>query len=162
MNEDIQTETDLRGPGVQFPPPLIAFLVFGVSYAIGHYFPQSSTGGIIAFTYLGYMLMALSLYIAVDGTVRLNRAKTNVKPNQPTTSIVETGVYRFTRNPLYLSLGILQLGLGLVLDRLTIVIGSIVFFIVVRQVAVLKEEAYLEKKFGESYLAYRERVRRWI
>lgn len=153
---------DIRGPGVPISPVWIALFVFGGSYVIGYYFPNHIINGEISLKFVGYILMALSLYVMLDGNIRLNKANTNVPPWKPTNAIVKTGVYRFTRNPLYLSLWLLQIGLGLVLDNAAIVTGSFFFLLITWWVAVRKEEEYLEKKFGEEYLAYKKRVRRWM
>lgn len=162
MSSAIKDSDDLRGPGVPVSPFWIAVFIFGASYLVAHYFPNPIINDSTPLTYGGYFLMALSLYIAVDATIRLNKAKTNVPPWKPTSTIVQTGVYRFTRNPLYVSLWFLLMGLGLVLDRAAVLSGSFFFLIITYYVAVKKEEAYLERKFGDEYLEYKNRVRRWL
>ena len=87
---------------------------------------------------------------------------TNVNPTLPTTAIVENGPFRLTRNPLYLGLTFIYVGLSFFLNTwwslfLLIPVWLVMHFLVVR-----REEAYLERKFGQSYLAYCQRVRRYL
>ena len=92
----------------------------------------------------------------------MKRAGTNVRPSLPTTAIVVAGPYRYTRNPMYLSLCLLYLGLSLLINGVlpVLFLGSLALtlhFGVIRL-----EERYLAAKFGETYLAYQRRVRRWL
>ncbi len=78
------------------------------------------------------------------------------------TAIVDTGPYRFSRNPAYLAAGALQCALGLLLNSEWILLMVMPAMIVIHKFVVLKEEAYLEDKFGEVYLDCKSRVRRWL
>ena len=163
MNSDsANSEKDIRGPGVPISPVWIALIVFGASCVTSRFFPTPIAGGALVLTYTGYFLMALSGFIAIDGHIRLNSAKTGIAPWKPTTTIVKIGVYRFTRNPLYLSLCMLQLGIGLAIDSATIIAGSLVTALIIYFMAIRKEEPYLESKFGDEYLNYKNKTRRWI
>jgi protein-S-isoprenylcysteine O-methyltransferase Ste14 len=90
------------------------------------------------------------------------RAGSNVPTNKPTTSIVDTGPYRFTRNPIYLSMMLGLVSLAIAFDSLWLLVTLVPFFLVIRYGVVVREEAYLERKFGEVYRRYRARVRRWL
>jgi protein-S-isoprenylcysteine O-methyltransferase Ste14 len=92
----------------------------------------------------------------------LRVAGTPVPGNQPTTSIVRTGPFRFSRNPIYLSFFVLQLGLALWISSLWMVATLIPAAAVVSRVVVQKEERYLESRFGQQYSSYRDSVRRWL
>jgi protein-S-isoprenylcysteine O-methyltransferase Ste14 len=80
----------------------------------------------------------------------------------PTTAIVESGPYRFSRNPIYLAMFIGLVGLAFAFDNLWILIALVPFALVIRYGVVAREEAYLERKFGNRYGGYRSRVRRWL
>jgi protein-S-isoprenylcysteine O-methyltransferase Ste14 len=98
--------------------------------------------------WLGTLVFGLALALFAWAIVTMTQAGTNVPTNRPVTTIVESGPYRFTRNPIYLGMF-----LGLV--------GLAIAF-VVRYAVVAREEAYLDRKFGNVYRGYRSRVRRWL
>ena len=92
----------------------------------------------------------------------MNRAGTNVRPSQPTTAIVAAGPYTYTRNPMYLSLCLLYLGISLLIDGVLPVLFLVPLALTLHFGVIKREERYLAAKFGETYLAYQRRVRRWI
>jgi len=85
-----------------------------------------------------------------------------VQTSEPTTTIVDTGPYRFTRNPIYLAMLLGLIGLAIALNSLWLLLTLVPFVLVIRYGVVAREEAYLERKFGEDYRRYRARVRRWL
>ncbi len=90
------------------------------------------------------------------------KAGTNVDVRKPTKAIVTVGVYSYTRNPMYLSMVILLIAFTFLANALWIAI-SIPFFMIIMQKGVIeREEAYLQNKFGEEYIQYKNQVRRWI
>jgi protein-S-isoprenylcysteine O-methyltransferase Ste14 len=110
----------------------------------------------------GAMLAAGGFVMITIGTRLFAAAGTNVPPTLPTTALVVDGIYRRSRNPLYLGLILVYLGLGVAAGSLW-AIGLLVPLLWVINVGVVKrEERYLERKFGEAYRAYKARVRRWI
>jgi protein-S-isoprenylcysteine O-methyltransferase Ste14 len=92
----------------------------------------------------------------------ITRAGSNVPTNMPTTSIVDTGPYRFTRNPIYLAMMLGLVGLAIAFDSPWPLVTLVPFALVIRYGVVAREEAYLERTFGEVYRRYRARVRRWL
>jgi protein-S-isoprenylcysteine O-methyltransferase Ste14 len=85
-----------------------------------------------------------------------------VPTNLPTTTIVDTGPYRFTRNPIYLGMVLGLIGLAIALNSLWLLLTLVPFAVVIRYGVIAREEAYLERKFGDVYRRYRARVRRWL
>jgi protein-S-isoprenylcysteine O-methyltransferase Ste14 len=81
---------------------------------------------------------------------------------KPTTAIATDGPYRFTRNPIYLGMFLGLTGLAIGFNSLWILVAMVPFYFVIRHGVVAREEAYLERKFGEVYLGYKSRVRRWF
>ena len=120
-----------------------------VAHSLAHYVAGAVFAG------GGFVMIAL-------GTRRFVAAGTNVPPTLPTTALVVDGIYRRTRNPLYLGLTFVYLGLGVAAGSLW-AIGMVVPLLWVINVGVVKrEERYLERKFGDAYRAYKARLRRWI
>ena len=107
-------------------------------------------------------VVALALALAAWAIISMAKAGSNVPTNLPTTTIVESGPYRFTRNPIYLGMLLVLLGLSIALDNLWLAALLLPFAIVIRYGVVAREEAYLEGKFGDVYRGYRARVRRWL
>jgi len=101
------------------------------------------------------------LLVAAAGNL-FRRTGQDPKPWKSTPQIIANGVYRFTRNPMYVGMGLIQAGLGIgfgngwIIALLPPVLG------VIYAIAIRHEEAYLERKFGESYVAYKHSVRRWL
>jgi protein-S-isoprenylcysteine O-methyltransferase Ste14 len=112
--------------------------------------------------WLGAMVFSLALALFAWAIVTMTRAGTNVPTNQPTTTIVESGPYRFTRNPIYLGLFLGLVGLGIAFNNIWLLLMLVPFALVIRYGVVAREEAYLERKFGDVYRGYRSRVRRWL
>jgi protein-S-isoprenylcysteine O-methyltransferase Ste14 len=108
------------------------------------------------------MVFALALALLAWAIATITRAGSNVPTNRPTTTIVETGPYRFTRNPIYLSMMLGLIGLAIALNSLWLLLTLIPFALVIRYGVIAREEAYLERKFGDVYSRYRARVRRWL
>src|SRR2546428_12167077 len=111
---------------------------------------------------LGAVLAVGGFVMIAAGTRRFVAAGTNIPPTLPTTALVVDGIYGRTRNPLYLGLILIYLGLGVAAGSLW-AIGLVAPLLWVINVGVVKrEERYLERKFGDAYRAYKARVRRWI
>ena len=112
--------------------------------------------------WLGAMVFVLALALFAWAIVTITRARSNVPTNLPTTTMVESGPYRFTRNPIYLGMFLGLIGLAIAFDNLWLLIMLVPFAFVIRYGVVAREEAYLERKFGDVYGGYRSRVRRWL
>jgi len=105
------------------------------------------------------ILGGIALALAVRQMVR---AKTAVDVRKPTTEIVTSGVFQFSRNPIYLSMVVLCLGAAFLLDSLWFLALCAPLAIVLQRAVIEPEEAYLEQKFGAKYLRYKAKVRRWL
>ena len=111
---------------------------------------------------LGAVVFVLALALAIWAMDTMTRAGTNIPTNRPTTTIVESGPYRFTRNPIYLGMFLGLIGLAIAFDNLWLLLMLMPFALVIRYGVVAREEAYLERKFGDVYTGYKSRVRRWL
>lgn len=106
------------------------------------------------------VVVALALFRAATG--RFQAAGTPVPGNQPTTAIVESGPYRFTRNPIYLAFSVFALAIACWRNSLWL-LGTLAAAVsVMNFVVIRREERYLERRFGDVYLRYKSKVRRWI
>jgi protein-S-isoprenylcysteine O-methyltransferase Ste14 len=105
--------------------------------------------------WLGVMVFALALALFSWAIATITRAGSNVRTSLPTTTIVDTGPYRFTRNPIYLGMALGLIGLAIALNTLWLLLTLVPFAPVIRHGVVAREEAYLERKFGDVYRRYR-------
>ncbi len=110
----------------------------------------------------GATLAGCGFVMIVMGTRRFQAAGTNIPPNLPTTALVVDGIYRRTRNPLYLGATLIYLGLSVAAGSFW-AIGLVVPLLwVINTGVIAREERYLERKFGDAYRTYKARVRRWV
>lgn len=151
--------------GVLAPPPLIylGFLVAGLG--CDHLWPLAVAGSGIPAALragLGAALAVLGVIIGIAGLRQFREAGTDVRPDRPTTALVVTGVYRFSRNPLYIALALVYAGIALAADSLWALAFLVPTLVVVRYGVIAREEAYLERKFGDDYRRFKAQVRRWL
>ena len=110
----------------------------------------------------GFALDWLVPLLFAWAVVSMTSAGSSVPTNLPTAAIVESGPYRFTRNPIYLAMLLGLIGLAIAFDTLWLLVMLVPFALVIRYGVVAREEAYLERKFGDAYRGYQLRVRRWL
>jgi protein-S-isoprenylcysteine O-methyltransferase Ste14 len=110
----------------------------------------------------GIALMIVAPALALSALFTMRAAGTNADPAKPTLTIVRGGPFRFTRNPMYLALCLLQIALGFFLNDWITLLFVIPLFVVLHFGVVLREERYLTAKFGEPYLQLKREVRRWL
>ena len=148
-------------PNVIALPPLI-FLGCSVAGSTLHFLcPIRIMSHSVSLT-LGVVLALISGSLATWARQVMKAAGTNIRPDRPALAIVRTGPFRFTRNPMYLSLCLLQLALGFILNDWFPLLFAVPLALILHFGVILREEHYLEAKFGEPYLALKREVRRWI
>ena len=149
-------------PGVIAFPPFI-WLVNAVISVLVHFFliqlPIMSYGACLV---CGIVLVILAPTLALWALVTMKAAGTNVAPAKPALTIERNGPFRFTRNPMYLALCLVQAGIGFLLNDWITLLFVVPLALVLHFGVILPEERYLEAKFGEQYLALKREVRRWI
>src|SRR5215831_6597154 len=142
-------------------PPLL----YGAAFLIGlllhlvfplHILPMTLARGI------GVVCVLVSLPLVIATFRALARAHTPVDPLKPTTALVTEGPFRYSRNPIYLALTLLYLGVALLINALWILLLVVPAVLVLRYGVIAREEAYLTQKFGDAYRQYRTQVRRWL
>jgi protein-S-isoprenylcysteine O-methyltransferase Ste14 len=151
----------LARPILLFPAALV--LGFGLDHLLRLPFPISRIGTVhwISAIVAGFMIfVGLAMFAAAVG--EFSRAATPLPTNQAARVLVTTGVYRSTRNPIYLAFFLAYAGIGIVVRSPWILILTLPLLIAIRYGVVAREETYLERRFGDTYRAYKVRVRRWM
>lgn len=148
-------------PGVVVLPPLLYAAALATGLLLHHLVPRQPFMPWIARP-LGVILLVTSGALARWGEQTMRRAGTNVNPNEPSLTIVSDGPFRYSRNPLYVSLIGLYLGVTLLVDAMWPLVLLIPLLVVTDYGIIRREERYLEAKFGETYRTYKARVRRWL
>ena len=147
--------------GVLFHPPLL----FGLCLVMGlvgrritrlEFLPAPDT------RLAGWMIIGAALLVFGWAVLTLRSRNTSVRTQDPTTAVVSGGPFRYTRNPIYLSMMAVILGAGVGANCLWFLLLIPPAMIAMTKGVIVREEAYLERKFGEEYTAYKSRVRRWL
>ena len=148
-------------PGVIAPPPLIYAGALAAGLLANRGFRLPFLPRRLARP-LGSLLIACGLVVGLLGVREMRRVGTNVDPYRPATAVVTGGPYRFTRNPMYVGFILMYAGISALLNALPPVLLLTIVQQLMRRGVIEREERYLERKFGDEYLQYKERVRRWI
>jgi protein-S-isoprenylcysteine O-methyltransferase Ste14 len=156
------TAAGQRGADVHFPPPLVflGFTLLGVvlRYTVGPIpVPATSWTRLV-----GIVVLLAGLTIIISARTLFSRTGQSPVPWKPTPELILRGPYRFTRNPMYVGVTCVQIGLGVAVGNPWISLLAPVALLTVHFIAVLPEEKYLAEKFGPSYHEYRTRVRRYV
>ena len=152
---------DQDKPGIRVPPPLIYLLglLSGLLLDRRAHVPFLPRG---VARLLGWPLVGGAMALAAWFARTMRGADTTMHINKPVSSLVQDGPFRYSRNPGYLSLTMLYAGIAILRNALwAILLLPLVLYVIQREV-IEREERYLERTFGEEYLAYKARVRRWV
>ncbi len=147
---------------VVIPPPLAWALAFLIGLGLDWLYPLPFLPAGMPRVWIGGVVFVVGFVLGISAVIAFRRAGTRVEPYKPTTAIVSTGPFGFTRNPIYLGMLIGQIGLAIGFDSLWILAMAVPLYLVIRYGVIAREEAYLEGKFGSVYLDYKSRVRRWL
>lgn len=148
-------------PGVIAFPPLI-WLLNAVISVLVHLVIRAPMMRYNFCLVFGIVFIILAPALALSAFRTMKAAGTNVHPSDPSLTIVRGGPFRFTRNPMYLALCLLQVALGFFLNDWITLLFAVPLVLIFHYGVVLREERYLTAKFGEPYLQYKSQVRRWI
>lgn len=151
------------GANVRFPPPLIyvAGLLLGI---VADRFVKLPNLGIppVSRNVVGGVIDVMGFLVMFAGAGLFMRRRTAILPFKPATSLVTSGILAWTRNPMYLGMAIFYVGLAVILNSLIALILLPVVLAIVQKQVIAREEAYLERAFGDEYVTYKNRVGRWI
>jgi protein-S-isoprenylcysteine O-methyltransferase Ste14 len=148
-------------PGVIIFPPLLYVGTLLLGLSLHWFWPLHLTHSPWRWI-SGAVMAGLSVVLGGWANFTMRRAGTNVIPSQPALAIVSNGPFRFTRNPIYLANAAIYLALALIFNTLWPFLLFVPMLLVLQWGIIRREERYLEAKFGEPYLAYKARVRRWL
>jgi protein-S-isoprenylcysteine O-methyltransferase Ste14 len=148
---------------VRFPPPLIylGFLVAGIVIGRALALPGFGLGSTVA-TAFGWGLVLVGLVVNFSSAGMFRRSGTAIIPFKPASRLVTSGIYRWTRNPMYLGMALLYAGIAVLFESILALILLTVVIAIIDSQVIAREEAYLGRQFGDEYRAYKARVRRWI
>lgn len=112
--------------------------------------------------YAGVVAVLLGIAMAAVSAALFRKAGTGIKPFDEATTLVTGGFYRYTRNPMYLGMFLMLAGVAILMGSIGATLPVLAFVLIIRNNFVMGEERFLEASFGQQYLDYRSRVRRWF
>jgi protein-S-isoprenylcysteine O-methyltransferase Ste14 len=154
---------DMQSMETKIPPPIVAIAVAGIMKLYA-YAAEVSLDTSPFLAEVSNRLCQLSAVIALLAFTSFALARTTINPLDPSraSALVTGGIFRFTRNPLYLSLLLLLIAYAIRLDSWVEWLGPALFVIYITRFQIIPEETILAVKFGDDFHAYRSRTRRWI
>ncbi len=153
------TESDLS-IDVPFSPPLVYIGLLIVGIVAGNFIPTALPSSVFALA-VGIPLALAGIYLLVNSDRAFARADT--PPDfRPVKAVVTEGPYRHTRNPMYISFSLIYAGIGVAFESFVALLVLSAAVVLIDRMIIPREEQYLEQRFGEEYLRYKAKVRRWI
>ena len=143
-------------------PPVALALAFLVGLAADWLYPLPFVPRAVPGVWTGVAVFASGVALVAWAFATMRRVGTRVETVEPTTVIVTSGPYRYTRNPIYIGMFLGLIGLAIGFDSLWIAIALVPFYLVIRYGVIGREEAYLDRKFGDVYRSYKSKVGRWV
>jgi protein-S-isoprenylcysteine O-methyltransferase Ste14 len=147
--------------GVIAPPPLIYLVGLGIGFGLEAVLPSASFPDWLSWA-LGSGLVLAGILLAASFVGAFRRAGTPVDPGQPATALITTGPYRLSRNPGYLGMALAYAGIAVLTEAAWVLALLVPVVLLINTGVIHREERYLERKFGEEYVRYRARTRRWV
>lgn len=162
-----QQVTDPGTAGVLVRPPLLFLGALLLGFVLEHLLPVPFPIGrpglfhwLGAYIAVGLIIVGIAAFAA--GIRNFSRAATPVRGTEPTRTLVTTGIHGWSRNPIYLGMFLVYAGIGLVTRNSWLLILLFPIALTIRYGVVAREEAYLDRRFGDAYRDYKARVRRWL
>lgn len=150
-------------PGVQFPPPLLYAAIFLAAIFIQKLLPINHSFFEQQPVRLASILFFLvGLFFGTRSMRQFIRTKNTIIPNKAAESLQTTGIYHMTRNPMYVCLTLIYLGLSCLFGNWWNIILLPVLLLLLQEFVIKKEEQYLTRRFGEAFNQYKQEVRRWL
>jgi protein-S-isoprenylcysteine O-methyltransferase Ste14 len=164
MDADGQPVNGAETPDVIARPPLLFLgaLALGLVWDFLLPLPFLVPGSDLLYWIIGGALILIGLAVAGAGIRNFSRAGTPVRGYKPTCALVTTGIHGWSRNPIYIGMFLIYIGIGLAAQSPWVLMITLPLAITVRYGVVAREEAYLERRFGDDYRHYKSRVRRWL
>ena len=142
-------------------PPVYLMMTLALMWLVNRYFPiYRAIDTPVA--YSGVIPVLFGITMAAISAGMFKKAGTGIEPFDEATSLVTTGFYRFTRNPMYMGMFLMLLGVAVLMGSIGVLLPFALFVLVIRNNFVLGEERFMEAAFGQLYLDYKAGVRRWL
>lgn len=147
----------------KIPPPIVGTFIGAVMWGVAQFTPALQMQASLRLAVAAAFFL-IGLAIVALGGASFRRAGTTVNPLKPenTSSLVVTGIYHYTRNPMYLGFASALVGWAVYLEAPFALLGPLFFVLFITRFQIIPEERELNAKFGQEFVAYRERVRRWL
>lgn len=150
-------------PGVYIPPPIFYILTFLASLLIQKIVPlDKDFFHTILAKILGLLSMLAGLFFNFPALRQFLKTKNTIVTIKPANSLQATGIYSVTRNPMYIGLLLFYIGLSCLVGNWWNAVLLPVLFLIVQEYVIKREEKYLDRRFGQPYLGYKRKVRRWL
>jgi protein-S-isoprenylcysteine O-methyltransferase Ste14 len=145
-------------------PPILYVVTLVSAWGLGRLWPLPAivVGSPPATRLIGVLLAAAGIAIGVLGILHFRQIGTAIDPTGRATTLADSGIYAWTRNPMYLGATLAFLGAGLAWPSTWLVLVTPLMAIGLQKLAIEREEAYLTRRFGDVYRLYTTRVRRWL
>ena len=142
-------------------PPIIALLFIVLAYFLGRFVPMPFVAPPIV-RYVGLAITFVGFLLGIGALVEFRKVRTTLDPHGSVKHLVTSGIYGFTRNPIYLGFLLMVIGLPLISGLYWGIVVAPFYGMTMTRLVIQREEAYLEKKFKDQYTSYTSRVRRWL
>ncbi len=143
------------------PPPLVYLVFFLAGLGLDYLWPLPLLPRAVQYA-LGFTILALGFLLFGLALREFVRHGTSVDPRKATTAVISSGPFRHTRNPIYVAMNLLMVGLAVAIDSPWILLMLIPADLFIHRFVVLREEAAMERQFGDAYRRYKAGVRRWL
>lgn len=142
-------------------PPLVAVFFIVLAYVLGFFVPLPFILPAIL-RYVGLVLTFAGFLLGMGAFMEFRKARTTLDPHGSSKQLVTSGIYRYTRNPIYLGFLLMVIGLPLSSGLIWGLLLAPFYVMTMNSLVIQREEAYLEKKFKSQYISYTSQVRRWL
>ena len=163
MSYLLSMENEKDSPGVYIPPPLFYVATFFAALFLQKkIFITDALFQLVVIKITGVLLLMIALLFLSTSLRQFLKSKNTLVPIKPATSLQTTGIYTISRNPMYLGLAILYLGITCLIGNWWQLILLPLLLLIVQLFVIRPEEQYLTRRFGNLYLQYKKKVRRWL
>lgn len=150
-------------PGVYFPPPLFHVLAFLAAIYVQKRFPiDDSLFLLLSLKLVGVIFLFISLFFLISSLRQFYKSKNTLILIKPSSTLQTNGIFKISRNPMYVALAFVYLGISCLIGNWWNIIFFPFILLIFQEYVIKREEKYLERAFGKEYLDYKDSVRRWL
>jgi protein-S-isoprenylcysteine O-methyltransferase Ste14 len=155
------SEISSDAPKVKIIPPLVYLAGLVIGFLLNNWMPIVVVPSLVAWA-IGGILIFCGAVLAGSAVFKFKDVGTTVRPDRAASALVVAGPYKITRNPMYLGLALVYLGIAIAGQSVWALMFLPIVLTIIQRRAIEPEEAFLERRFGADYIGYEEKVRRWI